>query len=50
MAATKRIVDRAPDVVVATTAIGFRGWVEAALRSVHAHVHSHVATEPVNRA
>lgn len=30
MAATKRIVDRAPDVVVATTAIGFRGWVEAA--------------------
>ncbi|MFI6187737.1 uroporphyrinogen-III synthase [Streptomyces sp. NPDC051136] len=30
MAATKRIVDRAPDVVVATTAIGFRGWIEAA--------------------
>ncbi|MFJ5916616.1 uroporphyrinogen-III synthase [Streptomyces ardesiacus] len=30
MAATERIVDRAPDVVVATTAIGFRGWVEAA--------------------
>ncbi|WP_437038420.1 uroporphyrinogen-III synthase [Streptomyces sp. enrichment culture] len=30
MAATKRIVDQAPDVVVATTAIGFRGWVEAA--------------------
>ncbi|GAA2600227.1 MULTISPECIES: uroporphyrinogen-III synthase [Streptomyces] len=30
MSATKRIVDRAPDVVVATTAIGFRGWVEAA--------------------
>ncbi|MEU9635100.1 uroporphyrinogen-III synthase [Streptomyces tendae] len=30
MAATKGIVDQAPDVVVATTAIGFRGWVEAA--------------------
>ncbi|NEB11561.1 uroporphyrinogen-III synthase, partial [Streptomyces coelicoflavus] len=30
MAATKDIVDRAPDVVVATTAIGFRGWIEAA--------------------
>ncbi|MGC0382963.1 uroporphyrinogen-III synthase [Streptomyces sp. SAI-129] len=30
MAATERLVDRAPDVVVATTAIGFRGWVEAA--------------------
>ncbi|MEU6481421.1 uroporphyrinogen-III synthase [Streptomyces sp. NPDC047017] len=29
-AATGEIVDRAPDVVVATTAIGFRGWVEAA--------------------
>ncbi|WP_217245779.1 uroporphyrinogen-III synthase [Streptomyces sp. AC602_WCS936] len=30
LAATEQIVDRAPDVVVATTAIGFRGWVEAA--------------------
>ncbi|MEU6539350.1 uroporphyrinogen-III synthase [Streptomyces sp. NPDC047000] len=30
LAATKEIIDRAPDIVVATTAIGFRGWVEAA--------------------
>ncbi|MFF9015273.1 uroporphyrinogen-III synthase [Streptomyces sp. NPDC014870] len=30
LAATKDIIDHAPDVVVATTAIGFRGWVEAA--------------------
>ncbi|MFG2295280.1 uroporphyrinogen-III synthase [Streptomyces sp. NPDC048603] len=30
LAATKELVDRAPDVVVATTAIGFRGWIEAA--------------------
>ncbi|MEU6368504.1 uroporphyrinogen-III synthase [Streptomyces sp. NPDC046931] len=30
LAATKKLIDRAPDVVVATTAIGFRGWVEAA--------------------
>lgn len=30
LAATKDIVDHAPDVVVATTAIGFRGWIEAA--------------------
>ncbi|MEU8827359.1 uroporphyrinogen-III synthase [Streptomyces sp. NPDC048636] len=30
LAATKRLLDHAPDVVVATTAIGFRGWVEAA--------------------
>ncbi|MFF9801212.1 uroporphyrinogen-III synthase [Streptomyces rochei] len=30
LAATKQITDQAPDVVVATTAIGFRGWVEAA--------------------
>ncbi|MFF9000234.1 uroporphyrinogen-III synthase [Streptomyces achromogenes] len=30
LAATKEIIDRVPDVVVATTAIGFRGWVEAA--------------------
>ncbi|MCZ0207227.1 uroporphyrinogen-III synthase [Streptomyces achromogenes] len=30
LAATKEILDRVPDVVVATTAIGFRGWVEAA--------------------
>ncbi|KJK36713.1 bifunctional uroporphyrinogen-III synthetase/response regulator domain protein [Streptomyces variegatus] len=30
LAATKEIIERAPDIVVATTAIGFRGWVEAA--------------------
>ncbi|MEU3858580.1 uroporphyrinogen-III synthase [Streptomyces sp. NPDC028722] len=30
LAATKEIIGHAPDVVVATTAIGFRGWVEAA--------------------
>ncbi|MYW64753.1 uroporphyrinogen-III synthase [Streptomyces sp. SID8379] len=30
LAATKELMDNAPDVVVATTAIGFRGWVEAA--------------------
>jgi uroporphyrinogen-III synthase len=30
LAATKEVIDQAPDVVVATTAIGFRGWVEAA--------------------
>ncbi|WMX46765.1 uroporphyrinogen-III synthase [Streptomyces roseicoloratus] len=30
LAATKDLIDHAPDVVVATTAIGFRGWVEAA--------------------
>ncbi|MFJ8491472.1 uroporphyrinogen-III synthase [Streptomyces sp. NPDC094038] len=30
LAATKEIIDQAPDIVVATTAIGFRGWVEAA--------------------
>lgn len=30
LAATKQLIDDAPDVVVATTAIGFRGWVEAA--------------------
>ncbi|MFE1249700.1 uroporphyrinogen-III synthase [Streptomyces sp. NPDC058735] len=28
--ATKELIRRAPDIVVATTAIGFRGWVEAA--------------------
>lgn len=28
--ATAELIDHAPDVVVATTAIGFRGWVEAA--------------------
>ncbi|MEV0095953.1 uroporphyrinogen-III synthase [Streptomyces sp. NPDC050738] len=28
--ATKELIGQAPDVVVATTAIGFRGWVEAA--------------------
>ncbi|MBA4860361.1 uroporphyrinogen-III synthase [Streptomyces sp. PSKA54] len=30
LAATKDVIDQRPDVVVATTAIGFRGWVEAA--------------------
>ncbi|MEW2295982.1 uroporphyrinogen-III synthase [Streptomyces sp. NPDC006743] len=30
LAATEEIIGQAPDVVVATTAIGFRGWVEAA--------------------
>ncbi|MFD4523069.1 uroporphyrinogen-III synthase [Streptomyces sp. NPDC058470] len=30
LTATKELIDQAPDVVVATTAIGFRGWVEAA--------------------
>lgn len=30
LAATKEIIERAPDIAVATTAIGFRGWVEAA--------------------
>ncbi|MFJ3585345.1 uroporphyrinogen-III synthase [Streptomyces sp. NPDC090127] len=30
LAATKELIDHAPDVVIATTAIGFRGWVEAA--------------------
>src|SRR5690349_10342817 len=30
LAATKELIDQAPDIVVATTAIGFRGWVEAA--------------------
>ncbi|GHJ36491.1 uroporphyrinogen-III synthase [Streptomyces sp. TS71-3] len=30
LTATKDLIDRAPDVVIATTAIGFRGWVEAA--------------------
>ncbi|WP_327429103.1 MULTISPECIES: uroporphyrinogen-III synthase [unclassified Streptomyces] len=30
LTATKELIDHAPDVVVATTAIGFRGWVEAA--------------------
>jgi uroporphyrinogen-III synthase len=30
LATTKRLVDEAPDVVVATSAIGFRGWIEAA--------------------
>ncbi|MBL1087145.1 uroporphyrinogen-III synthase [Streptomyces actinomycinicus] len=30
LAATKEIIDHGPDDVVATTAIGFRGWVEAA--------------------
>ncbi|MET9777140.1 uroporphyrinogen-III synthase [Streptomyces sp. NPDC006367] len=30
LAATEQLIGRAPDVVVATTAIGFRGWIEAA--------------------
>ncbi|MEU0196602.1 MULTISPECIES: uroporphyrinogen-III synthase [unclassified Streptomyces] len=30
LAATKEIIEQLPDIVVATTAIGFRGWVEAA--------------------
>ncbi|MFG2401576.1 uroporphyrinogen-III synthase [Streptomyces lydicus] len=30
LAVTRALIDDAPDVVVATTAIGFRGWVEAA--------------------
>lgn len=30
LAATKELIDQAPDVVVATSAIGFRGWIEAA--------------------
>ncbi|MFF7362467.1 uroporphyrinogen-III synthase [Streptomyces sp. NPDC008125] len=30
LTATRQLIDHAPDVVVATTAIGFRGWVEAA--------------------
>lgn len=30
LAATKELIDQAPDIVVATTAIGFRGWIEAA--------------------
>ncbi|MET9932803.1 MULTISPECIES: uroporphyrinogen-III synthase [unclassified Streptomyces] len=30
LSATKELIGHAPDVVVATTAIGFRGWVEAA--------------------
>ncbi|BBA97655.1 putative transcriptional regulator [Actinacidiphila reveromycinica] len=30
LATTKRLLDDAPDIVVATTAIGFRGWIEAA--------------------
>ncbi|MGY3202023.1 uroporphyrinogen-III synthase [Streptomyces sp. TE5632] len=30
LAATEEIIERAPDIAIATTAIGFRGWVEAA--------------------
>ena len=30
LTATKKLIEEAPDVVVATTAIGFRGWIEAA--------------------
>ncbi|CAG6397548.1 uroporphyrinogen-III synthase [Streptomyces cocklensis] len=30
LAKTKQLLDGAPDIVVATTAIGFRGWIEAA--------------------
>ncbi|WP_405817167.1 uroporphyrinogen-III synthase [Streptomyces sp. NBC_01390] len=30
LAATKQLIAQAPDIVIATTAIGFRGWIEAA--------------------
>ncbi|MEU8702532.1 uroporphyrinogen-III synthase [Streptomyces sp. NPDC048680] len=30
LSATEELLDSAPDVVIATTAIGFRGWIEAA--------------------
>ncbi|NEA61693.1 uroporphyrinogen-III synthase [Streptomyces sp. SID12488] len=30
LAATKQLIGQAPDIVIATTAIGFRGWIEAA--------------------
>lgn len=30
LSTTKELIDQVPDVVIATTAIGFRGWVEAA--------------------
>ncbi|MEC4015083.1 uroporphyrinogen-III synthase [Streptomyces sp. H27-D2] len=30
LATTKQLLDQAPDIVIATTAIGFRGWIEAA--------------------
>ncbi|WP_393082425.1 uroporphyrinogen-III synthase [Streptomyces sp. LN704] len=30
LAATEELIGRAPDIAVATTAIGFRGWIEAA--------------------
>ena len=30
LAAAAELIDQVPDVVVATTAIGFRGWIEAA--------------------
>ncbi|MGW6024859.1 uroporphyrinogen-III synthase [Streptomyces sp. NPDC055099] len=30
LSATKQLIDHAPDIVIATTAIGFRGWIEAA--------------------
>ncbi|MGQ4419000.1 uroporphyrinogen-III synthase [Streptomyces sp. SAS_269] len=30
LASTKELIDQVPDIVVATTAIGFRGWIEAA--------------------
>ncbi|PCG82686.1 uroporphyrinogen-III synthase [Streptomyces sp. WZ.A104] len=30
LTSTKELIDHAPDVAVATTAIGFRGWIEAA--------------------
>ncbi|MBV9023317.1 MAG: uroporphyrinogen-III synthase [Streptomycetaceae bacterium] len=30
LAATKQLIDQGPDIAVATTAIGFRGWIEAA--------------------
>ena len=30
LAATRELIERAPDITVATTGIGFRGWVDAA--------------------
>lgn len=30
LAATQQLISQAPDIVIATTAIGFRGWIEAA--------------------
>ena len=38
LAATKELIEHAPDIVVATTAIGFRGWVEAAEAGASARI------------